>query len=162
LRESPTVGGWLKTVATNLSLNHLSRYRSRWRFFSEMVSASDEDESPVEIPAPDTMNRSLDEADYRRMLERALQKLPGAQRVPLVLYHFEDYSYEEIAEKLKVSLSKVKTDIFRARETLRRKLNLQTAAEDPWSDFKPQHGTASSKASKPPGDWRVTRELLMA
>ncbi|MEO6035461.1 MAG: sigma-70 family RNA polymerase sigma factor, partial [Verrucomicrobiota bacterium] len=30
LRDSPTLGGWLKTVATNLSLNHLTRYRSRW------------------------------------------------------------------------------------------------------------------------------------
>jgi len=27
LRESPTAGGWLKTVATNMSLNHLARYR---------------------------------------------------------------------------------------------------------------------------------------
>jgi RNA polymerase sigma-70 factor (ECF subfamily) len=35
LSTSPTAGGWLKTVATNLSLNHLSRYRNRWRFFSE-------------------------------------------------------------------------------------------------------------------------------
>ena len=35
LRTSPTAGGWLKTVATNLTLNHLSRYRRRWRFFSE-------------------------------------------------------------------------------------------------------------------------------
>ena len=32
LRNSPTAGGWLKTVATNLSLNHLSRYRSRLEF----------------------------------------------------------------------------------------------------------------------------------
>jgi len=34
LRDSPTAGGWQKKVATNLSLNHLSRYRSRWSFFS--------------------------------------------------------------------------------------------------------------------------------
>src|SRR6266404_5383408 len=31
LKDSPTVGGWLKTVARNLCLNHLSRYRARWR-----------------------------------------------------------------------------------------------------------------------------------
>src|SRR5688500_15541328 len=36
LADNPAAPGWLKTVATNLSLNHLSRYRSRWRFFSEM------------------------------------------------------------------------------------------------------------------------------
>src|SRR5262245_16968685 len=37
---SPTVAGWLKTVTTNVCLNHLSRYRSRWRLFSEMTSGS--------------------------------------------------------------------------------------------------------------------------
>ena len=34
LGQSPTAGGWLRTVATNLSLNHLTRYRARWSFFS--------------------------------------------------------------------------------------------------------------------------------
>ena len=29
LQSSPTAGGWLKTVTTNLSLNHLTRYRNR-------------------------------------------------------------------------------------------------------------------------------------
>ena len=40
--SSPTAGGWLRTVATNLCLNHLARYRRRWRFFSEMWDAGDE------------------------------------------------------------------------------------------------------------------------
>jgi len=35
-----------------------------------------------------------------------------------VLYHFEELSYEEIAQQLDVSLAKVKTDIFRARAAL--------------------------------------------
>jgi len=35
LRVSPAAGGWLKTVATNLTLNYLTRYPSkRWRLFS--------------------------------------------------------------------------------------------------------------------------------
>ena len=34
--DSPAAPGWLKTVTTNLCLNHLSRHRARWRFFSEM------------------------------------------------------------------------------------------------------------------------------
>ena len=40
---SPAAAGWLKTVATNLCLNHLSRYRSRWRFFSELQAAGMDD-----------------------------------------------------------------------------------------------------------------------
>jgi len=38
--------------------------------------------------------------------------------VPLVLYHFEELSYEDIARDLKISVPKVKTDIFRGRAAL--------------------------------------------
>jgi RNA polymerase sigma-70 factor, ECF subfamily len=130
LRESPTAGGWLKTVATNMSLNHLARYRSRWSFFSELFGGrGEEDEQEPEFAAPDNVEEELAKADRRALVEQALQKLPPAQRVPLVLYHLEDLSYEEIAVKLCVSLGKVKTDIFRGREALRKKLGAQRAAE---------------------------------
>lgn len=130
LRESPTVRGWLKTVATNLSLNHLSRYRARWRFFSEIFHRTEDDEDrELDFPAPDDTHEALAQADRREIVERALRGLPPAQRVPLVLYHFDGLRYEEIAAKLGVSLGKVKTDIFRAREALRRVLRLQLAEE---------------------------------
>jgi len=126
LSASPTVGGWLKTVATNMSLNHLTRYRARWSFFSELVKGSDPEESdPIEFAAPDTLEHDLEQADTHQFVEKALQKLPPAQRVPLVLFHLEGLSYEQIAAKLNVSLGKVKTDIFRAREALRKRLRPQ-------------------------------------
>jgi RNA polymerase sigma-70 factor (ECF subfamily) len=130
LRDSPTAGGWLKTVATNLSLNHLSRYRSRWSFFSDMIHGSDDDEErEVEFAAPDDTQEAIEAADRREIVERALQSLPSAQRVPLVLYHLEGLQYDEIARKLGVSMGKVKTDIFRGREALRKKLRLKLAEE---------------------------------
>src|SRR6266581_5408263 len=49
LKDSPTVGGWLKTVTRNLCLNHLSRYRARWQFFSEIFSEEDDER---EFPSP--------------------------------------------------------------------------------------------------------------
>lgn len=122
LSGSPTVGGWLKTVTRNLCLNHLSRYRSRWRFFSDMFVSQGDEAIEIDFPAPDTLNPELDRADQRELLEQALQKLPPAQRVPLVLYHFDNLSYEQIAATLSISLSKVKTDIFRGREALRKRL----------------------------------------
>ncbi len=120
LRSSPSAGGWLKTVATNLSLNHLSRYRKRWRFFSEMRREDNEDsDAPeVEFAAPDNFFTGVDLGERREWVERALGELPERQRIPLVLYHFEDLSYDEIAKKLGVSLAKVKTDILRARAAL--------------------------------------------
>ena len=119
LRTSPTAGGWLKTVTTNLSLNHLSRYRNRWKFFSEFRredAASDDPE--VEFASPENFFANVDADERRALVERALDQLPDHQRVPLVLYHFEDLPYDEIARQLGVSLAKVKTDILRARAAL--------------------------------------------
>jgi RNA polymerase sigma-70 factor, ECF subfamily len=125
LCENPAAGGWLKAVATNLSLNHLSRYRSRWSFFSDLAGGRREDAEEVEFPASDNVEAALETAERRAVIESALHSLPTTQRVPLVLYHLEDLSYEDIAEKLGVSLGKVKTDIFRGREALRKKLRLK-------------------------------------
>jgi len=126
LRTSPTAGGWLKTVATRMALNHLSRYRRRWRFFSELrqgqTDEAEEEAPEIQIPVPDLTYGEIDDADRHALIEAALQQLPEAQRVPLVLYHFQDHSYEEIAALLSVSLAKVKTDIHRGRAALARKL----------------------------------------
>jgi len=130
LRLSATAGGWLKTVTTNLCLNHLTRYRARWAFFTDFFANQDaDDDRAFEIAAPDDLQEEVAKADSHELLEQALQKLPAAQRVPLVLYHMEGLSYEEIAAKLRVSLGKVKTDIFRAREALRKRLRTQFAGE---------------------------------
>jgi len=129
LRAGPSAGGWLKTVARNLCLNHLQRYRARWRFFSEFGSDDDDRDFAANIPAPAAGEQPMDEEQERRVLEAALRKLPDAQRVPLVLYHFDDLSYEDIARQLGHSLSKVKTDIHRGRAALRRKLRLSDEGE---------------------------------
>ena len=125
-----SAAAWLRTVTRNLCLNHLSRYRSRWRLFSEMrrAGASDEDESyEASIQADDpTPGAALEAADRHEQLERALRRLPNHQRVPLVLFHFEQASYQEISVTLGVSVAKVKTDIHRGREALKKYL----AADD--------------------------------
>lgn len=125
LRGSATSGGWLKTVATNLAINHLQRYRRRWRLFSEMEPAQDDGGDggdggvALEFPVPDSMPAELDTEQHRALIEDALRALPADQRVALVLYHFDDISYQEIAARLGASLAKVKTDIRRARLALR-------------------------------------------
>ncbi len=87
------------------------------------------EEQEIEFEAPEDLGQDLERADRHELVEQALQKLPPAQRVPLVLYHLQGLTYEEISAKLKISLGKVKTDIFRGREVLRKKLRLQLAEE---------------------------------
>ena len=126
LQNNPAAGGWLKAVATRLALNHLTRYRNRWRFFSEFPRDEDSADEPAlpDFADPIDTQSMSDQADHQELVHRALLSLPDGQRVPLVLYHLEGFSYEEIARHLGVSLAKVKTDIHRGRVNLRRKLRL--------------------------------------
>ena len=142
LDGNPAAGGWLRTVAKNACLNHLSRYRSRWRFFSELRPAAFAQSTAADTPDADdggfeatltagsgSPAHELERARDRERLEQALQQLPAHQRVPLVLYHFEDASYDEIARTLRISLSKVKSDIHRGRDALRKHLGAKNQAE---------------------------------
>jgi RNA polymerase sigma-70 factor (ECF subfamily) len=133
LGRSPTAGGWLKTVAMNLSINHVQRYRKRWSFFSELGRSRDSEteDRPVEF-ADEWQDPllSLAAEERRARVDQALEQLPAHQRVPLVLFHFEEIPYDEIARRLGVSLAKVKTDILRGRAALARLLSQESQPED--------------------------------
>lgn len=121
LRGNPRAAGWLKTVATNLTLTHLTRYRKRWVFFSQLQNDEDGgDETELDFPAEESVFADVEAEQRQSQIEAALRRLPEHQRVPLVLFHFEELPYEEIATRLRVSLPKVKTDIHRARAALAR------------------------------------------
>ncbi|HEX3838836.1 MAG TPA: sigma-70 family RNA polymerase sigma factor [Steroidobacteraceae bacterium] len=128
LRAPLGAGGWLKTVTLRLSLNHLSRYRRRWRFFSELlpVTAAQDDTSDAEVEFAitrlDTVFAQLADAQRDERVRAALARLPDAQRIPLVLFHYEERSYQQIAADLEVSVAKVKTDILRGRIALAKRL----------------------------------------
>jgi len=121
LASNPAAPGWLKTVTTNLCLNHLSRYRARWQFFGDLSSV---DASPLSarVALMASAPEELERLERQEQLERALRRLPDHQRVPLVLFHFEEMSYQAIADALGVSIAKVKSDIHRGREALKQEL----------------------------------------
>jgi RNA polymerase sigma-70 factor (ECF subfamily) len=113
LDGNPSAPGWLKTVATNECLNHLARYRKRWSFFAVAP------ETRLRQGSGGQAQSDLEQQDDYRALDAALRALPASQRVPIVLFHFDELSYQQIADRLKVSISKVKSDIHRGREALR-------------------------------------------
>lgn len=124
LSTAPAAAGWLKTVTTNLCLNHLSRYRARWQFFSEIEGAGDAPALSARLATLASAPEELERLERQERLERALRRLPDHQRVPLVLFHFEEMSYQAIAELLRVSIAKVKTDLHRGREALKQELSI--------------------------------------
>ena len=131
LADSPTAGGWLRTVTTNACLNHLSRIRPRWWPFSQRDQRSEQpglDLVDEHLTVAGTQAADLERAQQQARLEAAIRELPTHQRVPLVLFHFEERSYRDIAVLLDVSLAKVKTDIHRGREALRHLLEPDDAS----------------------------------
>ena len=113
---SEAAAGWLRTTTRHECLNHLSRYRARWRSLDDSVQTGS---ATLLGSRPDT---DFEHAETQARLEQAIRSLPDHQRVPLVLFHFDELSYHEIAQILGVSLGKVKTDIHRGREALKRVL----------------------------------------
>jgi RNA polymerase sigma-70 factor, ECF subfamily len=123
LADNPSAGGWLRTLARNESINHYNRYQKRWSFFS---SFDRQDGDPYEPSSPETTDGWLfGEFDS---LKKALLDLPAKFRTPLVLYHYEDCSYDEISKMLRVSIAKVKVDIHRGRTMLKNLMEKMEAA----------------------------------
>lgn len=56
------------------------------------------------------------------LVRKAIDDLPARQRMALVLQHYEDLSYEEIAEALDCTTSAVDSLLVRARRALRESL----------------------------------------
>ena len=60
--------------------------------------------------------------ERQKAILKAVDSLPSKMREVINLYEFEELSYEEIANKLGISLGTVKSRLFSAREILSEKL----------------------------------------
>ena len=113
-RGDSSFSTWLYRVAVNLCITELRR-RGRQRFqFLEDVAHNEDAQFTEEMgPHPD---EAIQQAEERRIVHKVLQTLPPDYRAIMVLRHFQQLAYEEIAEVLGLSLSQVKTRLFRARK----------------------------------------------
>ncbi len=102
---------WLYRVARNLALNELNKRQTRTRLLGKVADVFRRKE-----PDPEEL---LEQTERRRILFELLNGLPEDQRAALLLREQEEMSYGEIARVLNVSESKVKVNIFRARNNLR-------------------------------------------
>jgi RNA polymerase sigma-70 factor, ECF subfamily len=101
---------WIYRIAVNESLNLLRRHGNE--------EALDDE---VEIAGPDSANpesRARD-AERSRHIEQALMRMSTNDRTVIVLRHFSECSYQEIAEILELDEKTVKSRLFEARHRLR-------------------------------------------
>ena len=112
---------WAFTIMKNIVFNE-SRRRSR----KATVPLDREGDDGYQRQYADENVKSPDrivlDAEHQAAIERAIQELPEAWRMALVLRRYQDVSYDEIAVIMKLSLPAVKSVLFRARNELREKL----------------------------------------
>ena len=113
---------WLFTITRNLVFNETRR---RQRHPTQSLEAvSDPEDRPQQfadpgVKAPDT---ALLDDEMQAAIQRAIEELPEAQRMAVIMRRYDETPYEEIAEVLELSVPAVKSLLFRARTDLRDKL----------------------------------------
>jgi len=103
------LSSWVLSIASHYCIDCLRRRRGQW------VSL---DEEPIATMLP-SHNRGPEESALRQEsrdeVQRLVDTLPPAYRVPLILRYWYDLSYVEIAEAMGLTLQAVKSRLHRAR-----------------------------------------------
>ena len=123
-RFESTFSTWLYRIAVNTCKNKLksSEYRHRKKTVT-LENPGVLEGSPIEI-ADETHSpvTKLERKESLVLIHKAIESLPAAQRVVVVLRDIEGLSYEEIARITGQRLGTVKSKLSRARLGLREKL----------------------------------------
>lgn len=105
---------WIIRITTN----HVIDYRRKKRFETTAI-----DELEHDLPSDDWPELTVLKKERDQMLNQVLNDLPDMYKVPLILYHQQCLSYQEIADIINEPLSKVKNRIFRGRKMLKESLS---------------------------------------
>jgi RNA polymerase sigma factor (sigma-70 family) len=105
-RGDGNLEGWARRIVVNECLNFIKSHKTV--FYLDDVHASVLEEIHDEQTVFDFNAQEL------------LDQLPDAYRMVFNLYVIEEYSHQEIADTLQISLAVSKTQLFRAKEKLRK------------------------------------------
>jgi RNA polymerase sigma-70 factor, ECF subfamily len=106
---------YLFTIVHNLCLNEIrdiNSRRTKTMDFDDTLGLSNNAE-----PIANSENTEI-----RLEVKSAIESLPPQQRIAVILDKYEGLSYEEISKVMKLSVSAVKSILWRARESLKGKL----------------------------------------
>ena len=103
---------WLYRITTNISLNFLRA--KKLKHFLHFESEHEEQEFEIageKYSFPDTI---LEHKELVTIIERAVETLPHQQRAVFTLRFYEELSYDEISDQLKLSIGGLKANYFHA------------------------------------------------
>ena len=122
---------WLARIAINQSLMKLRTRRSCESHFADPISGGDTPfyaEIADDTPTPEQRHS---QEELRQILASAMGELPTTIREVLRLRELEEYSTEETARMLRLSVTTVKSRAHRGRQRLRRALRKYFRPSEP-------------------------------
>lgn len=118
---------WISRIGANCSFDALRR---RKRNRETLSLEEDSFNHPADASEEADPLRTAGNSEIRIRITEAVAGLTPKQRLIFTLRHYEGYTTREIAGMVAVSEGSVKTQLFRAVRTLRRKLRRLTPLED--------------------------------
>ena len=115
-RGNSAFSTWLYRVAVNTVLMKLRRRKSPPLLSLDEALSSDSPSLKREVGKDDL---SLRGAIDRIALHRAIEELPGGARQIFELHEVEGYQHHEIAEQLQCSIGNSKSQLHKAKKTMR-------------------------------------------
>jgi len=109
---------WLISISRNLCIDHYRSVRKERETMARDVDASD----LTPVSRERTPLGELEQIDLRQIIRQALAELPPALKEAVVLRDLQEFSYQEIADKLGLPEGTVKSRINRGRLELARQL----------------------------------------
>ena len=114
---------WIRKISVNTCLNFTRTIKNN--VISMNASISDADD---EITLEDTFVSKEDvledviNSETKNIIRRYLNEMQEEYRMVIILRYYEELSYNEIAEIIGKPLGTIKTEIYRAKATLKKKL----------------------------------------
>jgi len=129
LRDPATFRSWLLAIARNLCRDHWKQRRRRQELLAERVERTELQVIGGTSAAPDSVPgmaspASADSETAGPDIQMALARLPEKFRLPLLLYYFDGLSSVRVGEALGISASGAGARLCRARQALRRILEV--------------------------------------
>jgi RNA polymerase sigma-70 factor, ECF subfamily len=115
-RGNSAFATWLYRIAVNTVLMKLRRRKSPPMVSLDEPTSSDSPSLKREIGKDDLNLRG---AIDRIALRRAIEELPGGARQIFELHEVEGYQHHEIAEQLQCSIGNSKSQLHKAKKTMR-------------------------------------------
>ena len=119
-KEEGNVKSYLLGITIKLWQNRKRKFAWRKRIAAEIPLSKEQ--GLEAFSADENLEQHMVSKEEQEAVWKAVYKLPEQLRIVILLYYMEDFKVAEIAEKLSLSISNVKSKLMRARKYLRKEL----------------------------------------